>query len=106
MSTITIAIVEETLTDGSHAYNVELRRRAGAFNFVLTAVTEHDASLLAAKLIAAINNHTNETVIGSTAQSWAAILDPESAHLFTPLEREEARQRLEDLRRHIASKRS
>ena len=54
--TCEIWIIEETLSDGSNVYNVEVRSPGDVL--VLHAVTEEDAMALADKLRAAINEHT------------------------------------------------
>jgi hypothetical protein len=56
MGKLTVQIVETTLSDGSTACDV-------AVTFRVPAITHADADELAAKLKAAIEQHTNEEVI-------------------------------------------
>lgn len=53
-----IRVEQEILSDGSDVYNVRFS------DIKLAAVTEHDANLLADKIAAAINEHTNDEAIG------------------------------------------
>jgi hypothetical protein len=52
-----IRVIRETLTDGSHVFNV----RIGNY-FTLHAYSERDARELTAQLRSAINVHTADTV--------------------------------------------
>jgi UDP-glucose 6-dehydrogenase len=52
-----IRITETTLTDGSAVYDVLFD------GIVLPCVTEHDAVELMTKIIVAVGEHTNETIV-------------------------------------------
>lgn len=59
MTNIVVMIIEEALSDRSKVHNVVVREQGFDEAIVLPAITPADATLLAEKIVEAINNHTS-----------------------------------------------